>query len=300
MRVPPRSRGQLGQAPRNEAVSVRQGTNLASADIDAYGRSLGGEAASSHSSRPRAVDRGAALRPGEEQGEGRVYRERAQVRVYDLGQTFVTRGVLNRMAKSYGAFHTGVEVYGREWSFGMTFDDYSTGVTWNPPGQNSDHTFRETLSMGYTTLSPGQVLKLIEHLKVEWMGCTYQLLTRNCHHFSDEFCRHLGVSGIPPWVNTLAETGASTANFLDSADSGYDGGEAIFDFFRGVRRRFSSLMLQDDEAEAAHWQEEHPGRLPKSRRGLPDAGLEAALRGQDNPSVARPDQRDPHAMLRAV
>jgi len=179
--------------------------------------------------------------------ENRVYRERVLVRVYDLGTTYVTRGVLNRVAKSYGAFHTGVEVYGREWSFGMTFDDVSTGVTWNPPGQNVDHTFRETLSMGYTTLSPTEVLKAIDRLKIEWRGNTYQLLTRNCHHFSDEFCRHLGVARLPTWVNTLAETGASTADFIDSADSGYDGGEALFDFFRSVKNGFVGLVGGDQK-----------------------------------------------------
>jgi len=183
--------------------------------------------------------------------EGRVYRERVLVRVYDLGTTFVTRGLLNRMAKSCGAFHTGVEVYGREWSFGMTFDAYSTGVTWNAPCQNTDHTFRETLSMGYTTLSPLQVMKLIENMRHEWRGCSYQLLTRNCHNFSDEFCRNLGVARLPAWVNTLAESGAATADFLDSADSGYDGGEALFDFVRTVRKALWRPFSGDDDAQQA-------------------------------------------------
>eukprot|EP00927_Polykrikos_kofoidii_P018333 TRINITY_DN18489_c0_g2_i1.p1 TRINITY_DN18489_c0_g2~~TRINITY_DN18489_c0_g2_i1.p1 ORF type:complete len:290 (+),score=41.60 TRINITY_DN18489_c0_g2_i1:145-1014(+) len=177
----------------------------------------------------------------------RVYRERVLVRVYDLGQTVVTRSILNSVAKSYGAFHTGVEVYGREWSFGMTFDDYSTGITCNPPGQNADHNFRETLSMGYTSLSPTQVQKRIEAMKVTWKGSTYKILTRNCHNFSDEFCRALGVGGLPPWVNTLAETGAATAEWADSADSGYDGGEALFEFFSGVKQRISGALTWDDQ-----------------------------------------------------
>lgn len=154
----------------------------------------------------------------------------------------MTRSVLNKMAKGHGAFHTGVEVYGREWSFGMTFDERATGVTWNSPGANTDHHFRETLSMGYTKLSSSEVLKLIERMKVEWKGASYQLLTRNCHHFSDVFSQRLGVGAIPAWCNTLAGTGASTADFLDSADSGYDGGEALLDFFGGFGRRMSAAF----------------------------------------------------------
>jgi len=171
----------------------------------------------------------------------RVYRERVLVRVYHLNKTVVTRA-LNRNFKSYGAFHTGVEVYGREWSFGMTFDDWSTGITWNPPGENPDHTFGETLSMGYTTLSPTQVWQLIEEMKTEWRGCTYHLLSRNCHHFSDAFCQKLGVNRIPSWLNELAGTGAATVEFLDTADSGYDGGEALVDFFSGIRRSVTEAL----------------------------------------------------------
>lgn len=154
------------------------------------------------------VERAAAGKP----------RERVFVRVYDMGTTVLTRGVLNWVAQSYGAFHTGVEVYGREWSFGMTLDDKSTGITWNPPAQHADHSFRETLSMGYTSLSPSEVLQLIESMKTEWRGCTYKLLTRNCNHFSDEFCKLLGVSTLPPWVNTLATLGAGVAGVSKGAD----------------------------------------------------------------------------------
>jgi len=172
----------------------------------------------------------------------RVYRERVLVRVYDLGQTFVTRWH-NRVSKSYGAFHTGVEVYGREWSFGMTLDDYSTGVMANPPLENPDHSFRETLSMGYTSLSPRQVMQVIEEMKVEWKGCTYHVLNRNCHSFSDAFCKKLGVASMPPWINDLAGTGAGAVEFLDSADSGYDGGSALAEFLGSVKTRVYSAFV---------------------------------------------------------
>lgn len=134
--------------------------------------------------------------------------ERVYVRVYDLGQTFVTRWH-NSMLKSYGAFHSAVELYGREWSFGMTNNDWSTGVTEHLPGQNADHSFRETLSMGVTRCSEAQVLQIIHEMKREWRGCTYNLFARNCHNFSDAFCQRLGVGRVPPWVNDLASSFAA-------------------------------------------------------------------------------------------
>eukprot|EP00418_Pyrodinium_bahamense_P010054 CAMPEP_0179112294 /NCGR_PEP_ID=MMETSP0796-20121207/52485_1 /TAXON_ID=73915 /ORGANISM="Pyrodinium bahamense, Strain pbaha01" /LENGTH=278 /DNA_ID=CAMNT_0020810459 /DNA_START=66 /DNA_END=902 /DNA_ORIENTATION=- len=184
----------------------------------------------------------------------RVYRERVLVRVYDLGQTFVTRWH-NKMTKSYGAFHTGVEVYGHEWSFGMTFDEWSTGVTSNAPKQNPDHNFRETLSMGYTTYSPKEVMQIIDDMKISWKGSSYNVLSRNCHNFSDEFCQRLGVTGLPAWVNDLAYTGAEAVEFLDSADSGYDGGAALLDFLSSMRSSVYNTFVAPERTESDPYQE---------------------------------------------
>lgn len=196
--------------------------------------------------------------------EPRVYRERVLVRVYDLGKTMVTQG-LNRTVKSYGAFHSGVEIYGREWSFGMTFDEWSTGITWNPPGDNPDHKYLETLSMGYTNLSPTQVWQIIEEMKVQWRGHTYHLLTRNCHHFTNAFCQKLGVGSIPPWLNDLAGTGAATVEFLDSADSGYDGGEAITDFFSSMKRGFYNAFSWDSGTNGSEALPQPKGRFEQAQ-----------------------------------
>mmetsp|Transcript_12566 Transcript_12566/g.38782 ORF Transcript_12566/g.38782 Transcript_12566/m.38782 type:complete len:261 (-) Transcript_12566:76-858(-) len=170
-----------------------------------------------------------------------AYRERVLVRVYDLGRTFLTRWH-NKLTRGYGAFHTGVELYGREWSFGMTFDDWSTGVTWNLPMQNPDHSFRETLTMGYTHRSPQEVMHIIDELKMVWKGSTYNVLSRNCHNFSDELCGRLGVTRLPAWINDLAYTGAEAVEYLDTADSGYDGGAAVVDLWSSLKSSIYSTF----------------------------------------------------------
>lgn len=189
-------------------------------------------------------------------------RERVLVRVYDLGQTAFTRGY-NSLAKSYGAFHTGVQVYGKEWSFGMTIDDdFATGITWCIPAQNPDHSFRETLSMGYTQCSPEQVMKILQSMKDDWRGCTYNVLARNCHNFADEFCKKLGVRGLPEWVNTLADTGHHAVEFLDSADSGYESGATLSDFFGGLRRTFAgTFAVESAKSLGPHDQQQDKARV---------------------------------------
>merc|ERR1712217_469275 len=127
------------------------------------------------------------------------------------------------------------------------------------PGQHHDHTFRETLSMGYTAYSPEEVVRIIHDMGKTWTGGSYDLLTRNCHSFSDELCRRLGCQGLPPWVNALAGTGAAASEYLDEVDSGYDGGQAIYDLF-GAAASFITDPFGTSASE--HSPQHAPRRIP--------------------------------------
>jgi len=167
--------------------------------------------------------------------------EPVYLQVYDLGQMFLTH-TFNSLVRSYGAFHSGVEVLGSEYSFGMTFDPWSTGVLKHDPRDHPDHTYRETICVGYTRYSREEVLDIVDHMKVEWRGSTYHFLTRNCHHFSEELCGRLLKTTelcLPSWLNELALTGAATLAV------GHDGGEVIYDLFDTVKRTVRSAFVSD-------------------------------------------------------
>jgi len=55
----------------------------------------------------------------------------------------------------FGVFHGAVEVLGLEWSFG--FCEQGTGVYGCQPKGNSMYSYRETILLGVTALSPNQV-----------------------------------------------------------------------------------------------------------------------------------------------
>mmetsp|Transcript_98821 Transcript_98821/g.283880 ORF Transcript_98821/g.283880 Transcript_98821/m.283880 type:complete len:301 (+) Transcript_98821:67-969(+) len=237
----------------------------------------GGASASSASSSGRASGRrsSAIIEAASQSASTRrgQHCERVLVHVYDLGDSFLTRSLWNSVAKSYGAFHTGVEVYGREWLFGVAiglegdsemvvdmFIPDTTGICWHAPKANVDHSFRETLSMGFTALSESELMALIEQMKLEWTSSTYNMLSRNCHDFSKALCLQLGVSGLPPWVNSLAPTGQSTYEYLENTDSGYDGGEAVFDLLGTVKQGFLRGLGWELEVK--------PAVLPYRRAGL--------------------------------
>merc|ERR1719356_1161936 len=99
-----------------------------------------------------------------------------------------------------GAFHSAIEVYGREWSYGLT--DEGTGVFSCEPRGSTQHCFRESIIIGETTLCRREVANLLRQL--EWPGSEYHIIRKNCCHWCEAFCRSLGAAGLPQWVNKVA------------------------------------------------------------------------------------------------
>ncbi|KAH6770902.1 PPPDE putative thiol peptidase family protein [Perilla frutescens var. hirtella] len=103
-----------------------------------------------------------------------------------------------------GIFHSAV--YGdEEWSFG--FCDHGTGVFSCPPTKNPMYTYRESIILGKTSFSIFKVNQILRELSREWPGQSYDLLSKNCNHFCDQFCERLGVPKLPGWVNRFAHAG---------------------------------------------------------------------------------------------
>eukprot|EP00435_Cladocopium_sp_Y103_P055176 s1720_g18.t1 len=135
------------------------------------------------------------------------------LRIYDVMGAEVVSG-LNCLCRviGTGAFHAGVEVYGLEWSFGFSED--GSGVFSCTPGECGGHAYREAVWMGDTPLGEEDVMILLSTLAQDWQGSDYDILRRNCCHFSDALCRQLQVGHIPGWVTNLAGAGAKVATGL--------------------------------------------------------------------------------------
>lgn len=132
------------------------------------------------------------------------------INVYDIflsdgGQ--VANSILRAMGT--GAFHCGVEVYGREWSFRATCQFHTdTGLFSCPPKKCQGHVWRESVPMGMTFLYKMEVVSLLRNLAKQYTIESYDLLRNNCCHFSDRFCQSLNVGPIPYWTTNLAGAGA--------------------------------------------------------------------------------------------
>mmetsp|Transcript_46636 Transcript_46636/g.84156 ORF Transcript_46636/g.84156 Transcript_46636/m.84156 type:complete len:273 (+) Transcript_46636:72-890(+) len=131
--------------------------------------------------------------------------------LYDLGaDAKVGQANAYMEACGTGAFHGGLEVYGKEYSYGYVPD--GSGIFTNEPKGCKAHTYRESIDLGTTSKTEDEVAQIIEDLKLEWPGFEYDLLRKNCCFFSAAFAEKLGADPVPSWVTSLAAAGATVSD----------------------------------------------------------------------------------------
>mmetsp|Transcript_77218 Transcript_77218/g.218551 ORF Transcript_77218/g.218551 Transcript_77218/m.218551 type:complete len:377 (+) Transcript_77218:99-1229(+) len=163
---------------------------------------------------PAATPKGAQLAPAGREGMA------VRLHIYDVSQEESIQKLNQVLANKYsplklgGVFHAGVEVNGLEWSFGFSPAETHPGVCCVQPKRHPQHHYRQTATLLRTKLSAEDIAQIISTMVEEYPGYDYDLLRRNCCHFADDFCRRLGVGGIPGWVHRLARLGAGIDNIV--------------------------------------------------------------------------------------
>lgn len=77
-----------------------------------------------------------------------------------------------------GIYHSGVEVHGTEYSFGGHEYDFSGIFQVTPKVGPPNVHFRESITMGRTTLSQPDTLKLMDRMAKKYTGRSYHLLQK--------------------------------------------------------------------------------------------------------------------------
>eukprot|EP01063_Lacrimia_lanifica_P038993 TRINITY_DN8435_c0_g1_i1.p1 TRINITY_DN8435_c0_g1~~TRINITY_DN8435_c0_g1_i1.p1 ORF type:complete len:451 (+),score=150.17 TRINITY_DN8435_c0_g1_i1:80-1432(+) len=109
-----------------------------------------------------------------------------------------------------GVFHSGIEIYGKEWGFGGSSEAEHadlTGVFWVDPRSALVHFFKQ-IELGTVHKSQREIRNtIIKPLQAKWKIGTYHVIQNNCNHFATILSRCLGVKAPPPWVNRAARIG---------------------------------------------------------------------------------------------
>ena len=99
-----------------------------------------------------------------------------------------------------GVYHTGIEVYSKEFWFGG-HEGKSSGIVLQKPGQIGIP-LKEKIFLGLTRMAPQEIGKEKILLDRIWVGCSYDPFTRNCNHFAKTFSmRILGYKFFPEYIN---------------------------------------------------------------------------------------------------
>merc|ERR1712217_375569 len=144
-----------------------------------------------------------------------------KLHIYDVSQEESVQKINKILAhkraplKLGGIFHAAVEINGLEWSYGFLPSDTKSGITCYEPKKDPQHHYRQTVTLKRIKVAPEDIPTIISNLVEEYPGGDYDLLRRNCCHFADDFCKRLGVGGIPGWVHRLARLGANIDNALE-------------------------------------------------------------------------------------
>lgn len=105
------------------------------------------------------------------------------VHIYDL---FWTNNYTYNLG--LGFYHSGIEVYGKEFGYGghpFAFSGLFEKIPKDIDELGPNFRYKETLLLGYTDFTESDVDDMMGSLSQEWHGNTYNLVTKNCNHFSD-------------------------------------------------------------------------------------------------------------------
>lgn len=105
-----------------------------------------------------------------------------------------------------GAYHTGVEIEGIEYSFS------DGGILKGKPKMYPDscrYVFKETIVLGTYKGTVNDFRAALTEMQTAFPKGSYDLLNKNCNSFSDAFSERLLGVGIPKWINRLANAGST-------------------------------------------------------------------------------------------
>lgn len=179
--------------------------------------------------------------------------------------------------------HTGVVVNGKEYAYGGHDKHGLTGVYWTKPKtEPPGGTFRGEILHGFTLATEEEIAATLQAASEEFLGPSYNLLTKNCNHFTSYLCEKLTGSASPAWLNRAARIGVAfpcvvPRDWIEPPEYDTADGELLEDEdydlderSRMLRHNGPHFMVENDdsgESDAEEWDSEQERRRGGNGKG---------------------------------
>ncbi|KAG4443548.1 hypothetical protein IFR05_000925 [Cadophora sp. M221] len=131
-----------------------------------------------------------------------------KINVYDLLPPGKVASILWAIGSSL--LHSGVVINNREYAYGGHDRRGLTGVYYTPPrAVPPGGTFQCEILHGFTVQPQNEIDAIIKEASDVFQGTSYNLLTRNCNHFTAYLCEKLTGRPGPGWLNRAASIGVA-------------------------------------------------------------------------------------------
>lgn len=110
----------------------------------------------------------------------------------------------------FGFYHTSIEIYKHEFSYGGHDYDCS-GIVCVEAGNNAGLTLKERLPVGVTYYSEDEIDEVIRNFGEFWIGQEYDPFSHNCNCFTEKFLSHIAHKSefyYPEYVNRFTKLGS--------------------------------------------------------------------------------------------
>ena len=110
----------------------------------------------------------------------------------------------------FGFYHTSVEIYGHEFSYGG-HDQECSGIVCVESGNSAGLTLKEKLPVGITFYNEDEIDDIVCRFGEFWIGKEYDPFNRNCNCFTERFISHIVDKEeyyFPAYINRFTKLGS--------------------------------------------------------------------------------------------
>lgn len=144
---------------------------------------------------------------------------------------------------------------GIEYAYGGHPHPNKTGVYHTPPlATPPGASFRCSILHGISFLPPAEIEAIVQRVAARFMGREYDLLSKNCNHFTSELCLELTGRRAPGWLNRAAGVGVRVPCVVPK------------EWISVPEAEDDELVDEDGEAGEGEGRDEREGMLEESRR----------------------------------